>query len=547
MNEQARPGAHASHVAADEAQAELAVAQTAAQDPADVTDSVLRAAKGGGARVRGGRHEGAKGLGQRAARGTFVTLLGQGGSLVVQMASVVILARLLDPTAYGLVAMVLAVVGVAHIFRDFGLSSAAVQAPTLSWAQRNNLFWLNTGIGVVLTAIVCIGAPIVQAVYHADHLAAITRVLALTFLLNGAATQFRADLNRRMDFLRLAIADIFSAIVALGVATFMALRGAGYWALVAQQLIQGGVMLILVIIFAGWIPRRWSRGTPVKSLITFGWQYVGAQLINYVANNADSFVIGYCFGANAAGVYNRAFQLLARPLAQLRSPSITVALPTLAKLQDEYRRFEQYLLTGQVVLCYPIAILMGVIAGASDPIVRVVLGEEWLSAEPILRFLAIAGVFQTLGFVCFWVYLAKGITDELRRYTLISAAIRVACVLGGLHWGVVGVAAGYGIGPALAWPLGTWWLSRRVGIPTGRILIGGIRITIVGGLVTVVSWLACLATTQIPAALQLMIATGSSVAVCIAVAIAIPWYRSDGMQIVGVVKKALPGGSRPRD
>ena len=482
---------------------------------------------------------GAAGLGHRAARGTFVTLGGQFGSLAVQMASVVILARLLTPTAYGLVAMVLAVVGVAHIFRDFGLSAAAIQAPTLSQGQRTNLFWLNTAMGLVLTLVVILTAPLIQAVYDADHLAEITRVLSLTFLLNGTATQFRAHLNRQMAFGKLAVADIASSAIALTVAIALALFGASYWALVAQQLIQGAVMLLLVISFSRWRPRWWCRGAPVKPFLRFGWNYVGAQLINYVANNLDSFLIGSRLGAAPAGLYSRAFQLLMRPVTQLRSPSTTVALPTLAKLQDDPKRYGQYLLKGQAALCYPITILLGFAAGAALPIVHLLLGPEWLEATPILRFLALAAVFQTISFVTFWVYTSTGIVDELRKYTLVSASIRAACVAAGLHWGVVGVAAGFGIGPLIAWPIGVWWLNRKVPIPAAAMIIGALRIVIVGVVVMGASWAICLATPGWPLLAQLGTAVLVAALACGALVLPIRAYRSDVQGIMTIVRMGL--------
>lgn len=487
-----------------------------------------------------GRHrDDSLSLGRRAARGTFITLIGQGGGLLVQMASVVVLARLLDPTAYGLVAMVLAVVGVAHIFRDFGLSSAAIQAPTLSRGQRSNLFWLNAATGAALTVVVFSVAPLVQTVYHAEHLTSITRVLSLIFVLSGAATQFRADLNRKMDYLRLALADIVSAVLALVVAVILALRGASYWALVAQQLIQSSTMLVLVALFAGWMPNRWRRDAPVTSFIRFGWNYVGAQLIDYAANNMDSFLIGYRFGAAPAGLYNRAFQLLARPLSQMRSPSITVALPTLSRLQDEGDRFNRYLIAGQIVLCYPITILMGLTAGASTPVVRFVLGPQWLGAEPILRFLTLAGVFQTLGFVALWVYLAKGITRDLRNFTILSAAVRMACIAAGLYWGVVGVAAGYGIGPIITWPLSILWLGRKIRLPIWALLVGGARIIVVGVVVTAVSWGCCAWASGLAPVLQILFATGSSLGACALLAFLVRPFRADCAQLFEVARAGI--------
>ena len=133
-------------------------------------------------------------LAQRAARGAGVTLVGQGVRIVLQTATVAVLARLLDPHDYGLLAMVLVIVGIGEIFRDFGLSNAAIQAKTLkSVEQRDALFWVNSVIGLVLTAIVFAGAPLAAWAFGQPNLLHITQVLAFTFIINGLATQYRAD------------------------------------------------------------------------------------------------------------------------------------------------------------------------------------------------------------------------------------------------------------------------------------------------------------------------------------------------------------------
>lgn len=484
-------------------------------------------------------------LAHRAAHGTLITLIGQGLNLAVQMTSVIVLARLLSPKAYGLVAMVLAVVGVAHIFRDFGLSPAAIQAPTLSHAQRNNLFWLNTGIGTVLALAMVLAAPIIQAVYQTDHIAQITRALAITFVLSGAATQFRADLSRSLSFLKLAVADVLSSLLALALAIFVAISGGGYWALVAQQITQGTALLVMVIVMAGWVPGAWVRGTPIKSFITFGWNFVGSQLINYVANNLDSFIIGVRFGAGPAGLYNRAFQLLMRPLTQLRAPSTTVALPTLARLQNDPVRYARYLLRGQATLSYPITLLMAAVAGAAAPIVDLFLGQQWHGAVPILRFLTVAGAFQTLSFVGLWVYLSQGITAELRRYTLLSAGIRMAGVGVGSLWGAVGVAAGYGLGPAIAWPLGIWWLNRKSTVPARQLFGNGIRIITLATLVFLVTFTTCEGMPDSPDLLVVLAGLGAATGTCSLVMATVPRYRADAKDVFDVLRRGITKAPQP--
>ncbi|HNV12021.1 MAG TPA: lipopolysaccharide biosynthesis protein, partial [Propionibacteriaceae bacterium] len=282
------------------------------------------------------------GLGRRAIRGAAVTMAGQAAKIAIQVLSVVILARLLAPSDYGLLVMVTAVIGVTDIFRDFGLSSAAIQAPVLSRKEQINLFWLNTGLGSTLSLITFLAAPALAAFYGRPELIPLTHVMSGMFLINGLATQYRADLSRRMLFRRLALADVSGSAVGLVVAVTMASHGFGVWSLAAQQLTQLAVMLALVVIGAGWLPRLYDRSVSVRHFLGFGWRLAGSQLVVYVGNNIDTVMLGLRVNTASLGLYNRAYQLVMQPLGQIRGPLNTVAIPVLSQLQDEEERFNQF-------------------------------------------------------------------------------------------------------------------------------------------------------------------------------------------------------------
>lgn len=473
-------------------------------------------------------------LGRRAARGAVITFGGQAGRILLQILSVVILARLLSPAQYGVVAMVLAVVGIGEIFRDFGLSSAAIQSTTLSRSQRDNLFWINTGIGIILASLVQIGAPFLADFYAQPILEPLARVLSVTFVLNGLATQYRASLNRALEFVKLTVADVAAPAVGLAIAIAGASIGWGVWALVAQQVGQAVIYLILLAVWSGWLPRLPDRRAPMRSFFTFGGNLVATQLIGYVANNLDSVIIGLRFGPSQLGIYNRGFQLLMRPLNQLRAPTTTVALPVLARLKDDPARFGDFVARGQLALGYSLVVGLGIVVGAADPLASVVLGPEWAEVAPILQLLAAAGIFQTLAYVGYWVYLSRGLTGDLLRYSTVSALIKVVCILVGSLWGVIGVAAGFALAPALAWPLSLWWLSRRTDIPIGRLMRGALRILLVTGLGAVSGYVAVELTEQFGAILSLIAGLVSPVLVMAIVAFILPPVRRDIISVIAI-------------
>lgn len=487
--------------------------------------------------------------GARAARGAAVTAAAQVLRIGVQLLSVVVLARLLSPRDYGLVAMVMVLLAVADVFRDLGLSTAAVQAPTLSEQQRSNLFWLNTAFGLGLSVLALALAPVVAALYGRPELAAITQVLAWTFLLNGLATQHRADLTRRLHFTRLAVADVVSPVVGLVAALPLALAGAGYWTLVGQQLAQYAAMLVVVVTAGRWLPGRPTRSAPMGGLLRFGTGMVGTQLLGYVGNNVDSLVVGARFGAGALGLYNRAFQLLMTPLGQLRSPTTQVVLPVLASLQGDERRFSSLLQRGQLALGYTIVVGLGLVLGAAEPVTAVFLGGQWTEVPPLLRWLALAGVFQTLAFVSYWAYVSRGLTGQLLRYSLVQVLIRVVCIAGGSAWGVVGVAVGYALAPAVGWPLSFWWLSRHAPVPVRGLVLGGLRILAVTLAVAGSTWVVSATTGGLPAVGTLVLGVLAGLATLLVLAVVIPPVRRDALDVLEVARLALsrhraPGGER---
>ncbi len=475
-------------------------------------------------------------LGRQAARGAAATGASLAMRISLQLVSVVILARLLGPSQYGLVAMVVAVVGVADTVRDFGLSSAAIQAPELSTAQRSNLFWVNTGIGLALATVIFALASPIAAFYHEPRLVGITRVLATMFLLDGMMTQYRASLLRAMRFRVIAFADALAPMVALVGAIVLALLGAGYWALVSQQIVSS-VVALLVVVWAGrWLPGRWRRGEPMRPFFRFGGHLLGSQIIGYVANNVDSLTIGHRFGAAPLGTYNRAFQLLMNPLNQVRSPSTTVALPVLSRA-TEGDEFDRIVKRGQLVLAYPVALGLALVIGTARPLVDVLLGDQWTAVPPILQLLAVAGVLQTLAYVGYWVYLARGLTRQLMYYTLVTSAIKVTCILVGSIWGVIGVAWGYMLAPAIAWPISLWWLSRITRLPVRDLLIGALRSIAIGAVVATSAFAASQATAEARPVVSLLAGIAAGLAAA-GVLLLVPRVRSDVRDVLHAVRVA---------
>lgn len=399
-------------------------------------------------------------VGGVAARGAAVTLTGQAARFVLQLIGIIVLSRILGPTAVGLYAALAVIVGLGEVLRDFGLSSAMIQASEVTRAQRSNLFWINAGLGVALAAM-CAGiAPLVAGFYHEPELQAGCAAVGLVLVLGGLGTQFRAQLSRDLRFTAIAVIDVVGAAGGLVAGVVAATFGLGFWALVIQQIGMALVTATLNVAVARWLPGLPTRNANTLGLVRFGWNVGCTQVVNYLAKNVDTLVVGRFFGAESLGLYNRAYQLLTVPINQISTPATKVAFPVLSRIRGDQAQYDKLLLTGQKVLVHVVLAVFVYTMVVAPSLVQIALGEEWAGVADLYRILALAALVQTASYPTYWVFLSQGLTGESLRFTLVSKSFLVAAVLFGAIWGVEGVAAGYTIAMITTWPFGLWWLRR---------------------------------------------------------------------------------------
>jgi PST family polysaccharide transporter len=477
-------------------------------------------------------------LGDRAARGTGVTLAVQALRMVVQFGSVLALARLLVPEDFGLVAMVMAVIVFADLIRDFGLSTAAIQAPSLSSAERTNLFWANVAMGLGCTLLAMASTPLLVLVYDEPRLTPITLSLAWIFAISGFATQFRASLARDMRFGALATTDLAAQLVATAVALVLAAGGAGLWALVAQYLTN---FTCLAVIFA-WRSRWWpswpKRHVSIRPFMRFGLGLFGAQTVGYATKNVDDIAIGTVWGATPLGLYNRAYQLMRQPMLQISAPMTNVVLPVLRHVQADDALFLRYLLKAQLVACYVTATVFFVACGLAEPLVLVLFGRAWEDVIPIFAALAIGGVFRAVAGVAWWAYLARGESGALFRQRLVTGGLSVALIIAGVPWGPVGVAVMNSLGGLLAWWIGVWHVGRVTGLDTRPLLTNATRsIAVVGLPAGALAYTATLV--GAPSLVELVLGCALAVAYLGVTYAVVPFARADLKLTLSYARRAL--------
>ena len=414
-------------------------------------------------------------LSHAAARGAAVTFVSQGARFVLQFGSIIVLARLLTPEAFGLVAMVTAVIGVAELIRDFGLSSAAIQAKDLSDQERTNLFWANVGIGATCALVAFVAAPLIVLLYGDSRVRPIVFALAWLLIVSGVTTQFRAELSRRLRFKALAVVDVFAQMLAIAVAITSAILGAGYWAIVAQQATMVIATCLLSVAFCRWRPRLPRRATSIRRFFRFGGGVLGTQVLGYATNNVDNVGLGAVWGPGPLGVYSRAYQLLMVPINQINDPMTRIVLPILSRVQEDRQTYQRYVAKAQLVGTHVLATAFSLAAALSVPLVAILFGQQWSAVAPIFAVLAVGGIFRGIGLVTYWVFLSRGLAGVQLRMYLLTRPLMMAIILAGLPLGSVGVAAGHSLAFACYWVFSLSYAGRVAGIRAKPLFSSALR------------------------------------------------------------------------
>jgi len=390
-----------------------------------------------------------KDLKEKTIRGGVARMAAQAANFVLRIGSLMVLARMLSPKDFGLVGMVTAFTGILNLFRDFGLSTATVQRSEVSEDQISTLFWINLLVGAILAVLAVALAPAVAEFYHEPRLLWITAVLATSFLFNAAGVQHSAIVQRQMRFTALAVINTVSLIVSTVVAIAMAEWGYGYWALVAMTIAGPLVSTAGLWVAVKWMPGMPRRRAGLRSMIRFGGTITLNGAVMYVAYNLEKVLLGRFWGAEAIGVYGRAYQLVNIPTDNLNSAVGEVAFSALSRVQDDPPRLKSYFLKGYslvLALTLPITIVCAIFAREA---ISVLLGPKWTEAVPIFRLLAPTILIFAMINPFSWLLFAIGKVGRSLKIALVIAPLVIAGYVIGLPYGPKGVALGYSVAMAL--------------------------------------------------------------------------------------------------
>ena len=397
-----------------------------------------------------------------------MTLSAQLFKFVFSTVATIVLARLLTPEDYGLIGMVAILINFVGMFQYMGLSAATVKWPDLNHQQVSTLFWINTALSTTIMLVTVASGPLLAWFYKEPRLIGITIGYGIAILFAGLAIQHEAILSRQMRFAAIMLVESVALLLGFVAAVIAAWRGMGYWALVVNQ-----IVMTLVTVIGVWSACRWRPGLParrigIRSMLSFGGNLTGFNVMTFFSRNLDNVLIGKFWGAYQLGVYSRAYQMLLMPMQQINAPLAAVAIPALSRLADSperYRAAYLKILEKIVMITMPLTALM---IATSDWLVLFLLGPQWRDTGRIFMLLGVAAFIQPVTRTALWLFSTQGRAREMFKWGAIGSAVAVISIIAGLPWGAVGVASAYATTDlCVSTPLLFWYVGRRGPVHTG--------------------------------------------------------------------------------
>ena len=413
--------------------------------------------------------EAGAGLRRTAVRGAGVAIAGQVVSFAVMIGSVVILARLLTPVDFGIVTMVTTF---SLLFRSFGMNGFTelnMQREEISHALASNLFWIELGIGTILTAAFAGSGRLLALFYHNPAVAPVAAGMALTIGIGCLGWIHLGLLQRAMKFRTTAVINFAGQLVLVVVSIVLAMAGWHYWALV------WGIVAQSVVVAAGawwmcrWIPGRLGRAAGTGTGLKFAMSVYSHFAFSYSTRNTDNLLVGWRYGAQSLGFYKKAYDLFVLPETQLLAPLSAVVVSTLSRVSGNREQFQRYFLRAIAVLA-----LVGMGIGADfalvgKDIIRFLLGPGWDEAGRIFALfgpgIGVMLLYNTHG----WVHLSIGRPERWFRWGLMEFVCTASLFLLALRWGPSGIALAWTISFFILMFPGFWYAGKPIGLGIGPV------------------------------------------------------------------------------
>ena len=372
----------------------------------------------------------------------FWKLMERGGTQGIQFIVQIVLARLLLPEDYGIIALVAIFIIIANVFVQSGFNTALIQKKDASEADFSSVFYLSLFIAGLLYGVLFFAAPFIAAFYEEPQLIPVGRVLSVTLFLGAFNSIQNAVIARKMQFKKLFISSLGAILVSGTVGICMAYKGFGVWALVVQQLTNRLLVTLILWFIVKWRPRLLFSFERVKGLFSYGWKLLVSSLIDNLYMNLRSLIIGKMYNSEMLGFYNRGKGFPALIVSNIIGSIQSVMFPVLSSQQDNRQRVKDMVRRSIITssfLIFPMMVGLGVIA---EPLVKILLTEKWLPCVPFLQIFCASYVLWPIHTANLQAINALGRSDIFLKLEIIKKILGLAILGVTVFYGVYAIALG---------------------------------------------------------------------------------------------------------
>jgi O-antigen/teichoic acid export membrane protein len=389
---------------------------------------------------------------QAVARSSRQTAVGQVVTQGVRFLTSIVLARLLTPEDFGVVAVALVLATLIDTVQDLGMGAAIIQRRTVDQVLLNSVFYLNVAIGALLaTGMLLFASPLAEALGNRSATTVIQAYAAITFV-TALGQIHQSILRRKMQFRKIAWVTAASAVITASISLIGAIAGMNYWALVLGAAVGAMAGTIMLWGFDQWRPSRHVSSSSLASIWGFGWHTFMTNLLYFSWTQIDKVIVGRGAGSAALGIYTIGQRVISTPLSAISSVIDEVTFPAFSRRQDENGALRSGFTRSSAVIALMTFPLMAGAAAVATPMVAVVFGPKWSDLAPVIHVLALAGAIQSVTFNCGQILFAKGRADWSFRWGILHLIVLSGLEIVFVRWGAVGVAFGYATGLVLITP-----------------------------------------------------------------------------------------------
>jgi len=409
-----------------------------------------------------------KSLKSKTLHALFWSFLERIGQQAIRFFISIILARLLLPEQFGLIAMLMIFMEIAQFFIDSGFGAALIQKQDLTRIDECSIFYFNILVSFLATGLLCLAAPWIAGFYNQPLLVLLTRALSLNLIINAFALVQFTLLTKNIDFKTQLKVSIIATVISGTVGVTMAYNGFGVWSLVAQSLGNNLLRAILFWFFSTWRPSLVFSFNSIRVMFSFGSRLLISALLNAVFQNIYFVVIGKLFSPSDLGFYSYAERLQKIPVANISGIIGRVTFPVFSSVQDDKPRLKRGVrkaLTALAMINFPMMVGLAIVA---KPLVHVLLTDKWLPCVPYLQLHCAVGILYPLHTINLNVLIAQGRSDLFLRLVVLTKFLIVIAIGITYRWGIIAMIYGQIAASCLAYFINTYYTGKMLDYPVTK-------------------------------------------------------------------------------